>query len=50
MLKIIQEKEDETVFTDQIRKFMGWYPNASTIKTRKSMQFDGMIVNAHDSG
>ncbi|MCX9083202.1 MAG: DUF1673 family protein, partial [Candidatus Methanoperedens sp.] len=33
-----------------IKKLMGWCPNASTIETRKSVQFDDMMVNAPDSG
>ncbi len=36
--------------TEKIRKMMGWCPNASTIETRKSVQFDDMMVNAPDSG
>lgn len=38
------------MFTDQIRKFMGWCPNASTIRARKTVQFDDMVVNAPGSG
>lgn len=34
---------------ENIRKTMGWCPNASTIEARKSVQFDDMMVNAHDS-
>ncbi|MFU8767510.1 MAG: DUF1673 family protein [Candidatus Methanoperedens sp.] len=35
---------------DIIRKTMGWCPNASTIRARKTVQFDDMVVNAPDSG
>jgi hypothetical protein len=35
---------------ETVRKMMGWCPNASTIETRKSVQFDDMMVNAPDSG
>jgi len=36
--------------TETIRKMMGWCPNASTIRARKSVQFDNLTVNAPDSG
>lgn len=36
--------------TEILRKTMGWCPNASTIRARKIAQFDGMVVNAPDSG
>lgn len=35
---------------DKVKRMLGWCPNASTIETRKSVQFDDMIVNAPDSG
>ena len=35
---------------ENIRKMMGWCPNASTIETRKIIQFDDIMVNAPDSG
>ncbi|MFZ3060337.1 MAG: DUF1673 family protein [Candidatus Methanoperedens sp.] len=38
-----------TVFIENIRKMMGWCPNASTIETRKTVQFDDIMVNAPDS-
>ncbi|MCZ7392642.1 MAG: DUF1673 family protein [Candidatus Methanoperedens sp.] len=34
----------------KLRLWLGWCPNASTIETRKSVQFDDMMVNAPDSG
>ena len=37
-------------FVENIRKMMGWCPNANTVETRKSVQFDDMMVNAPDSG
>lgn len=36
--------------SDTIKKLMGWCPNASAIETRKSVQFDDMMVNSPDSG
>jgi hypothetical protein len=39
-----------TTFSENIRKLMGWCPNASTIGARKSVQFDDLMVNAPDSG
>lgn len=39
-----------TVFAENIRKIMGWCPNASTIETIKSVQFDDLMVNAPGSG
>lgn len=39
-----------TAFIENIRKMMGWCPNASTIEVRKSVQFDDLTVNAPDSG
>ena len=39
-----------TIVIENIKKLMGWCPNASTIETRKSVQFDDMMVNAPDSG
>jgi hypothetical protein len=39
-----------TILIEHIKKSMGWCPNASTIETRKSVQFDDMMVNAPDSG
>jgi hypothetical protein len=38
-----------TAFIENIRKFMGWCPNAGAIEARKSIQFDNVIVNAPDS-
>ncbi|MCZ7383490.1 MAG: DUF1673 family protein [Candidatus Methanoperedens sp.] len=34
----------------KLRLWLGWCPNASTIETRKSVQFDDIMVNAPDSG
>lgn len=34
----------------KLRLWLGWCPNASTMETRKSVQFDDMMVNAPDSG
>jgi hypothetical protein len=34
----------------KMRLWLGWCPNASTIETRKSIQFDDIMVNAPDSG
>ena len=39
-----------TALIENIRKMMGWCPNASTIEARKSVQFDDIMVNAPDSG
>lgn len=39
-----------TALIKNIRKVMGWCPNASTIRARKIAQFDDMMVNAPDSG
>jgi hypothetical protein len=39
-----------TVVIEHIKKLMGWCPNAKTIETRKSVQFDDIMVNAPDSG
>jgi len=36
--------------TGKVKRLMGWCPNASTVETRKSVQFDDMMVNAPDSG
>jgi hypothetical protein len=35
---------------ENIRKMMGWCPNASTIETRKTIQFDDIMVNVPGSG
>lgn len=37
-------------FVDRVKKLMGWCPNANTLGARKSVQFDGIMVNAPDSG
>ncbi len=34
----------------KMRLWLGWCPNASTIETRKSIQFDDIMVNEPDSG
>ena len=39
-----------TAFIENIRKVMGWCPNASPIEARKSVLFDDIAVNAPDSG
>lgn len=36
--------------TEIIRKMMGWCPNISAIKARKSIQFDNLTVNVPISG
>lgn len=36
--------------TENIRKIMGWCPNASAIKARSSVDFDNLTVNAPDVG
>ncbi|KCZ72697.1 Protein of unknown function (DUF1673) [Candidatus Methanoperedens nitroreducens] len=37
-------------FSENIRKIMGWCPNAGALTIRKSVQFDDLAVNAPDSG
>lgn len=39
-----------TTFAENIRKMMGWCPNASAIKARSSVDFDNLTVNAPDVG
>lgn len=39
-----------TAFIENIRKMMGWCPNADALTRRKSVQFDDIMVNAPDSG
>ena len=39
-----------TVLIENIRKVMGWCPNASTIKYKESMHFDTPQMNAPDVG
>ena len=37
-------------FIKNIRKIMGWCPNVRAVKSRKSVQFDDLTVNAPDTG
>lgn len=39
-----------TAFIENIRKMMGWCPNASTTESRKSIMLDDLTANAPDSG
>ena len=39
-----------TAFIENIRKMMGWCPNAGAIEARKSVQFDDMMINSPDGG
>ncbi len=38
-----------TTLVENIRKMMGWCPNASATYTKKSLQFDDLSVNTPDS-
>jgi len=37
-----------TTLVENIRKMMGWCPNATAIVTKKSLQFDDLTLNAPD--
>ena len=39
-----------TALIENIRKIMGWCPNATAIVTKRSLQFDDLILNTPDSG